>query len=85
MSEDSAKRRGRIITEKEVLEIIRLSRTTLYRLVKAGKFPPPHYATENKKTWRDSEVYAWWETADARNPNRRRGGGRRPNPRNSAR
>ncbi|MDD1520022.1 MULTISPECIES: helix-turn-helix transcriptional regulator [Bradyrhizobium] len=78
MSENTAQRRGRIINEKEVLEIIRLSRTTLYRLVKAGKFPQPTYVSENRKTWRDDEVYSWYETVDARNPNRRRGKGRRP-------
>lgn len=85
MSEDSMTRRGRILNEKEVLEKIRVSRTTLHRLVRAGNFPRPTFVSENRKTWRENDVDTWWETVDARKSRRRRGGGRRPKPHNAPR
>ncbi|WP_166817109.1 helix-turn-helix transcriptional regulator [Bradyrhizobium sp. 1(2017)] len=63
-----------------VLELVPVSRTTLYRLERAGKFPRSVYVSPNRRLWFRDEVVTW-QTAindnDARNPDRGRGGGRR--------
>jgi prophage regulatory protein len=38
---------------------IGVSKATLYRLIKAGKFPPPIRITERLSGWDSTEVDAW--------------------------
>lgn len=38
---------------------IGVSKATLYRLIKAGKFPPPIRITERLSGWPSAEVDAW--------------------------
>jgi prophage regulatory protein len=66
-----------MLGEKELLKIIPLSRTTLYRLERSGKFPRSTYISPNRRFWFLDEVLAWQSTVDQRNPNRGRGKGRR--------
>ena len=69
-----------MINEAELLTIIRISRTTLFRMIKAGKFPRGVFVSENRKLWYSTEIAQWQsaiDTADAYNPNRGRGKGRR--------
>ena len=42
-----------------VLELTQLSKTHLYRLVKAGKFPPPIKLSERVSAW-DAELVDGW-------------------------
>jgi prophage regulatory protein len=49
----------RMINEKEVLEIVRVGRSTLWRMVKAGKFPKPKHIATNRRVWFLDEVIAW--------------------------
>lgn len=69
-----------MLTERMVLDLIPISRTTLYRLERAGKFPRSVYVSPNRRFWFRDEVVAW-QTAindnDERNPKRGRGKGRR--------
>ncbi|WP_024506577.1 AlpA family phage regulatory protein [Bradyrhizobium sp. ARR65] len=67
----------RMLTEKQVLEIIPVGRTTLYRMEKAGRFPKSTYISPNRRVWFESEIIAWQNAVDEFNPNRGRGKGRR--------
>lgn len=73
-----APRRGRLLNQKEVIEIVRLSRSTIYRMVKAGKFPEPIYPTTNRKFWFEEDIWDWLNAVNEFDPKRRRGKGRRP-------
>jgi prophage regulatory protein len=67
----------RMLKEEQVLESIPVSRTTLYRMEKAGTFPRSIYVSPNRRFWYEDQVVAWQAALDEYNPNRRRGKGRR--------
>ena len=67
----------RMLNEKQVLEIVPLSRTSIYRLEKAGKFPRSTYISANRRIWYEDEIVSWQHAVDEFNPNRGRGKGRR--------
>jgi prophage regulatory protein len=67
----------RMLSEKQVLEIIPIGRTTLYRMEKAGRFPKSTYISPNRRVWFEGEVIAWQNAVDEFDPNRGRGKGRR--------
>jgi prophage regulatory protein len=60
----------RMLNEKQVLEIVPVSRATLFRMAKAGRFPGSTYISPNRRVWFENAV-------DEFNPNRGRGKGRR--------
>jgi prophage regulatory protein len=68
----------RMLSEKQVLEIVPVGRTTLYRMEKAGRFPKSTYISPNRRVWYEDEITAWQNAVDQFNPNRGRGKGRRP-------
>ncbi len=46
----------RFLSEKEILGgIVPWGRTTLWRKVRAGEFPPPRALSENRKGWLESQ------------------------------
>ena len=67
----------RMLHEKQVLDIVPLSRTSIYRLERAGKFPRSTYISANRRIWYEDDIVAWQNAVDESNPNRRRGKGRR--------
>jgi len=67
----------RMLNEKQVLDIVPLSRTSIYRLERAGKFPRSTYISANRRIWYEDEIITWQRAVDEFNPNRRRGKGRR--------
>src|SRR6478736_1090343 len=67
----------RMLNDKQVLEIIPVSRTTLYRMEKAGRFPKSTYISPNRRVWFEDEIVAWQYAVDEFDPNRGRGKGRR--------
>ena len=67
----------RMLNEKQVLEIVPVGRTTLYRMEKAGRFPKSTYISPNRRVWFEDEIIAWQHAVDEFNPNRGRGKGRR--------
>jgi prophage regulatory protein len=67
----------RMLNEKQVLDIVPLSRTSVYRLEKAGKFPRSTYISPNRRVWFEDEIVAWQNAVDEFDPNRGRGKGRR--------
>ena len=46
----------RMVTIEEVLEIVPVTRGTLARMEKAGKFPKSHYISENRRVWFLDEI-----------------------------
>jgi predicted DNA-binding transcriptional regulator AlpA len=70
----------RMLNEKQVLDIVPLSRTSIYRLEKAGKFPKSIYISPNRRIWYEDDIIAWQRAVDEFNPNRGRGKGRRHRP-----
>jgi prophage regulatory protein len=68
----------RMLSEKQVLAIVPVGRTTLYRMEKAGRFPRSTYISPNRRVWFEDEIVAWQNVVDQFNPNRGRGKGRRP-------
>ena len=50
----------RFLSEKQLLsQVVPWGRTTLWRKVRAGYFPPPRALSENRKAWLESEVSEW--------------------------
>ena len=52
-------RKDRLIRLKEVLTMVNISRSTLYRLIRSGAFPEPVRLGERVVAWWESEVRAW--------------------------
>ncbi len=67
----------RMLNEKQVLEIIPVGRSTLWRMERAGKFPRSTYISPNRRVWFEDEIVAWQASVDEFNPVRGRGKGRR--------
>jgi prophage regulatory protein len=80
-SPDSAPRSNeprRMLTEAQVLDIVPVGRTTLYHMMKTGRFPKGTFISPNRRIWFADEI-ACWQTALGMgnphfNPHRRRGG-----------
>jgi prophage regulatory protein len=51
----------RFIKLKEVLARVGLSRTSLYELIKAGKFPKQIKLTNRSSAWSEQAVNAWMD------------------------
>ena len=66
----------RMLSEKHVLEIVPVGRTTLYSMEKAGRFPKSTYISPNRRVWFEDEIIAWQSAVDEFDPNRGRGKGR---------
>jgi prophage regulatory protein len=52
----------RVIGQKELLQKLPISRTTLWRLIRAKKFPPPLQLSANRIGWFEDEVDRWLES-----------------------
>ena len=65
----------RMLNEKQVLEIVPVGRTTLYRMEKTGRFPRSTYISPNRRVWFEDEIVAWQNAVDEFNPNRGRAKG----------
>ncbi|BBP45868.1 hypothetical protein THMIRHAS_12410 [Thiosulfatimonas sediminis] len=50
---------AKIMRLKEVIEVTGLSRTTIYRKVKAGEFPQRKQLSARSVGWLESDVTAW--------------------------
>ena len=67
----------RMLNEAQVLALIPISRTTLHRMTKTGRFPRGTYVSANRRLWFADEIEAWQAAVDEFDPNRGRGKGRR--------
>jgi prophage regulatory protein len=56
----------RLIRTKEVLEILGVSRSTLWRMVRAGRFPKPIAISTWASGYLDEDVRAWPQARQGR-------------------
>jgi predicted DNA-binding transcriptional regulator AlpA len=61
----------RMLNEKQILQIIPIGRTTLYRMEKAGRFPKSTYISPNRRVWFADEIIAWQNVVNGRGRGRR--------------
>jgi prophage regulatory protein len=52
-------RARRMLSEKQVLAIIPVGHTTIWRMVKKGQFPKPTFISPNRCFWFEDVVLAW--------------------------
>jgi predicted DNA-binding transcriptional regulator AlpA len=55
----------RLVSETDLDALGVLDRTTRYRMVRAGTFPPPIRLTPARKAWRWSAILAWLAEREA--------------------
>ena len=48
-----------LMTTREIIALVRLSRTSIYRMTRQGRFPPPCSVGNGKIRWREDDVRAW--------------------------
>jgi prophage regulatory protein len=51
----------RVLSQREILAVLPLSRSTIWRMVQAGTFPAPIRLTPGRIGWQWSAVLAWIE------------------------
>ena len=68
----------KMLLEAQVLDIVPVSRSTLWRMERAGKFPKSTHISPNRRCWFEDQIVDWQNTVNEFQPNRRRGKGRRP-------
>jgi prophage regulatory protein len=62
-----------MLSEKQVLAIVPIARSTLWRLERTGRFPKGSYIPgTRRKFWCQDEVRAWQDAMDGQPPPRRR-------------
>ena len=66
----------RLLRIAQVLELIPIRRSTLYRWVEAGRFPAPVRLGENSVAWRESDVSAFIVSLEPAQPHELKRGGR---------
>lgn len=58
------KQLDRFLQEKDVLEMTSFSRSTLWRQIKRGRFPPSVVISAGRVGWRQSAIQAWQNDPD---------------------
>jgi predicted DNA-binding transcriptional regulator AlpA len=61
----------RMLNQDQVLAIVPVSATTLWRMEKAGRFPKSTFISANRRVWFLDEVVAWQREVDGRRRGRR--------------
>ena len=51
--------RSGLLTTHDIIALVRLSRTSIYRMTRQGRFPPPCSVGNGKIRWREDDVRAW--------------------------
>lgn len=54
----------RLLKLAQVLEIVGLGRSMVYRLIRAGEFPSPHKPGGFASRWSEAEIRAWRSKVD---------------------
>lgn len=52
----------KLLTQKQVTDLIGLSRTTIWRLERAGKFPRRRQVSTKAVRWNQAEIFEWIES-----------------------
>jgi predicted DNA-binding transcriptional regulator AlpA len=51
----------RMLTLAQVLDLVPVGRTTLFKMERRGDFPASHWPSPNRRCWFADEVAAWQE------------------------
>jgi len=70
-TEEAAGETRRMLSQDQVLEIVPVSYTTLWRMEKRGRFPRSTYITPNRRVWFEDEIVAWQNSVNGRRRGRR--------------
>lgn len=49
----------KLLKKTEVVELLGISSTTIYRLIKAGKFPKPIKLSPSRIAWTEAAIQKW--------------------------
>ena len=52
------------LNEERVASMLTISRATIYRMVRAGKFPKPIYISARRKVWSLDALQSWLSSKD---------------------
>jgi predicted DNA-binding transcriptional regulator AlpA len=66
-----------LLTLKQVMELVPVSRATLHRMEKDGRFPVPKRMGQGRRAWRARDVYEWIDEDKTGQPRRNRGGAKK--------
>ncbi|MBW2187062.1 MAG: AlpA family phage regulatory protein [Deltaproteobacteria bacterium] len=55
----------RFLRIKQLLEIVPLGKSTVWKLVAEGKFPQPIKLSERCTAWRESDIQQWMDKLSA--------------------
>lgn len=55
------------LSTEDLMRVLDVSRTQIYRLDKLGRLPPKRQISENKVGWVATEIRAWLESLPVRN------------------
>jgi prophage regulatory protein len=61
----------RMLNEKQVRQIVPVSRTTLWEMERKDHFPKSTYISPNRRVWFEDEIVAWQKEIDGRGRSRR--------------
>jgi len=64
--ETSRSSHTKILRKPAVVERVGLSGTTIWRMVRDGRFPAPLQLSENAVGWKESDIEAWLASRQAR-------------------
>lgn len=62
----------RMIQLREVMQLIGLGKTMIYRMIQENRFPPPYKLSPGASRWSEAEVVAWIEKLKVPSSSRRR-------------
>ena len=64
--EGDGKQPRRMLNEKQVLAIVPVGHTTLWRMEKSGRFPKSTYISVNRRIWFEDEIVAWQQEVEGK-------------------
>jgi prophage regulatory protein len=56
----------RMLNIEQVLQLVPVSRTTIWEMEKAGQFPKSTYISPNRRVWYADEIIRWQEEVNGR-------------------
>jgi len=74
MSQNASAASDRIVRLNEVVTLVGVSRSQVYRLLGTGDFPAPKRLGPRSIGWRYSDIAEWLETREDAGPGARAGG-----------
>lgn len=67
---DNGPRLPRLVPFREVAQRVALSRSTIWRMERAGQFPPRRRLSVNKVAWWEPEIEEWLRNRQRQRPER---------------